>query len=149
MAEIYDRETADVHEHVSVIEDGGIEHRREVVENVAAARFDALAKLTQLVWLFFGILEALIALRVFLKLIAANPASPFADLVYKFTDLFLWPFFGLTSTPSAGGMVLEIPSVIAMFVYLVLAWVTVRLIWLLFYRTPTRTVSTYERDRLP
>ena len=46
-------------------------------------------------------------------------------------------------------MVLEIPSVIAMFVYLVLAWVIVRLLWLLFYRTPTRTVSTYERDRLP
>jgi hypothetical protein len=104
--------------------------------------------MTQLVWLVFGVLIALIALRVFLKLIAANPGSPFADLVYSFTDLFLWPFFGLTATPAAGGMVLEIPSIIAIFVYTLIAWVIVKLIWLFFYRTPTRSVTTYDRDRV-
>ncbi len=33
-------------------------------------------KATQLVWLFLGLLEALLALRFILKLIAANPDSP-------------------------------------------------------------------------
>lgn len=39
-------------------------------------------KATQLVWLFFGILEALIALRIGLKLIGANEASPIVGFIY-------------------------------------------------------------------
>jgi hypothetical protein len=147
MAEQWTRETDDRHEHVQVTYDGGVEHRHEIVEDYAAARYDALSKMSQVIWLLFGTLEALIALRIFLKLIAANPASPFAQLVYGITDLFLWPFFGLTVTPAAGGMVLEISSIIAMFVYAVLAWVLIRLLWLFFSRTPTRSVTVYDRDR--
>ena len=91
-------------------------------------------KATQLVWLLFGVLEALIALRIGLKLIAANPDSPIAALVYSFTSLFLAPFAGLTATPSAGGMVLEVSSVIAMLVYALIGWALERLIWVVFYR---------------
>ena len=78
-------------------------------------------KVTQLVWLFLCILEALIALRIGLKLIGANPDSLFAVLVYGFTSLFLFPFTGLTGTPTAGHMVLEISSMIAMVVYALIA----------------------------
>ena len=91
-------------------------------------------KLTQLVWLFFGILETLIAMRILLKLIAANPNSPIAALIYAFTDLFLFPFAGLTATPSAGGMVLELSSLFAMVIYALVAWAIERTIWVLFYR---------------
>ncbi len=92
-------------------------------------------KATQLVWLLFGILEALIALRIGLKLIGANPASPIAVFIYGFTSLFLFPFTGLTGTPTAGGiMVLEISSVIAMVVYALIAWALERIIWVIFYR---------------
>ena len=49
-------------------------------------------KATQLIWLLFGILEALIALRIGLKLIGANPDSPIVALIYGFTYLFLFPF---------------------------------------------------------
>jgi hypothetical protein len=91
-------------------------------------------KATQLVWLLFGILEAMIALRIGLKLIGANPASPIAVFIYGFTSLFLFPFSGLTGTPSAGGMVLEISSVIAMVVYALIAWAIERTIWVIFYR---------------
>lgn len=91
-------------------------------------------KATQLVWLLFGILEALIALRIGLKLIGANPASPIAVFIYGFTSLFLFPFTGLTGTPAAGGMVLEISSVIAMVVYALIAWALERIVWLIFYR---------------
>jgi hypothetical protein len=146
MAQQWHRETADRREHVEVTDQDGYERRREVVEDVGAARYEALVKVTQLIWLLFGVLLAAIALRIFLRLIAANPEAPFASLVYAVTDLFLWPFFGLTIVPSANGMALEIPSFIAMFVYAVVAWVVVRLIWLFFYRAPTRSVSVYERD---
>lgn len=100
-------------------------------------------KLTQLVWLLFGLLEALIALRVLLKLIGANPANTFATLVYNLSSLFLWPFFGLTGTPSANGLVLEVPSIIAMFVYAVVAWVIAWIVWLVLYR-PRETVVVQE-----
>lgn len=91
-------------------------------------------KATQLVWLLFGVLEALIALRIVLKLFGANAASPIAALLYGLTDLFLWPFAGLLGTPTAGGMVLELSSAIAMLVYALIAWALERLIWVLFYR---------------
>ncbi|MCX6034058.1 MAG: YggT family protein [Chloroflexi bacterium] len=104
-------------------------------------------KATQLVWLFLGILEALLALRFGLKLIGANPDSPIAVLIYGFTSLFLFPFTGLTATPTAGGMVLEIPTVIAMVVYALIGWALERLIWVIFYRPRgpvTQTTTTDE-----
>ena len=91
-------------------------------------------KATQLVWLFLGILEALLALRFGLKLIAANPDSPIAVFIYGLTSLFLFPFAGLTATPAAGGMVLEISTVIAMVVYALIGWAIERIIWVIFYR---------------
>jgi hypothetical protein len=100
-------------------------------------------KLTQLVWLLFGLLEALIALRVGLKLIGANPGNPFAALVYNLSAVFLWPFFGLTGTPAANGMVLEVPSIIAMFVYALVAWAIASLVWLILYR-PRESTTVQE-----
>jgi len=111
-----------------------------------------IARLTQLVWLLFGILEALIGLRVFLKLIAANPNNAFAALVYNASSLFVWPFYGLTRTPAAEGMVLDIPSIIAMFIYALVAWAIVRLIWIVLDRPANPTVSsqtTVVRETTP
>jgi hypothetical protein len=103
-------------------------------------------KATQLVWLFFGGLEVLIALRIALKLIAANPASPIAALIYTITDLFLFPFAGLTITPSFGGMVLELSSFFAMVIYALIAWAIERTIWVIFYR-PRGPVVEVTRTR--
>jgi hypothetical protein len=91
-------------------------------------------KATQLIWLLLGILEALIALRIGLRLIGANPASPIVVLIYGFTALFLFPFTGLVSSPAVGNMVLEISSMFAMLVYALVAWAVERLVWLIFYR---------------
>ena len=99
-------------------------------------------KATQLIWLGLGLLEGLLALRIFLKLIGANAANPFAGLLYSFTDVFLVPFVGLTGTPAAGGMVLEISSLIAMIVYALVAWVIERLVWVIFYRPRSAAVNT-------
>ena len=54
-------------------------------------------KATQLIWLLLGILEGLIALRIGLKLVGANPESPVVALIYGFTFLFLFPFEGLVA----------------------------------------------------
>jgi hypothetical protein len=103
-------------------------------------------KATQLIWLFLGILEGLLALRFVLKLIAANPTSPIAAAIYGFTSLFLWPFAGLTATPSAGGMVLELSTMIAMVVYGLIAWAVERIFWVIFYRPRGSVTQTTTSD---
>ena len=101
-------------------------------------------KAAQLIWLFLGILEALIALRIGLKLIGANPESPIVALIYGFTYLFLFPFEGMTATPSAGGMVLELSSFFAMGIYALIAWAVERIVWLIFYRPRGPVVAVTE-----
>ena len=104
-------------------------------------------KASQLVWLFLGILEALLALRFVLKLIAANPDSPISVFIYGFTSLFLWPFAGLTATPSAGGMVLEFSTLIAMLIYGLIGWAIERIIWVIFYRPRGPVTETTTTDQ--
>ena len=101
-------------------------------------------KATQLVWLLFGVLEALIALRIGLKLIGANPESPIVALIYGLTFLFLFPFEGLVASPTVGSMVLEISSMFAMLIYALIAWVVERTIWLIFYRPRGPVVAVTE-----
>jgi len=101
-------------------------------------------KVTQLIWLLFGILEALIALRIGLKLIGANPDSPIVALIYGFTYLFLFPFEGLVASPTSGIMVLELSSMFAMLVYGLIAWAAERTVWLIFYRPRGAVVAVTE-----
>ena len=91
-------------------------------------------KVTQFIWLLLGILEAAIALRVVFKMIAVNAANPFAALLYNVTHFFVAPFASLTGAPAVGGKVLEISSIIAMIVYLLIAWALERIVYVLFYR---------------
>jgi uncharacterized RDD family membrane protein YckC len=104
-------------------------------------------KASQLVWIFLGILEALLALRFVLKLIGANEASPFAVFVYGFTKLFLWPFAGLTGTPPVGAMVFEFTTLIAMVVYALIAWAIERIIFVIFYRPRGPVTQTTTTDQ--
>lgn len=101
-------------------------------------------KATQLIWLLFGILEAIIALRIGLRLIGANPDSPIVALIYGFTNLFLFPFAGLVGSPEAGGMVLELSSMFAMLVYGLIAWALERTVSLVFYRPRGPVVGVTE-----
>lgn len=111
----------------------------------------ATFKMTQLIWLFLGILEALIALRVLFKLIGVNAANSFATLLYNVTNLFVAPFASLVEAPAASGMVLEISSIIAMIVYLLIAWAAERIVYVLFYRPrgPVSVRQTIVADHTP
>lgn len=103
----------------------------------------ATFKATQMIWLLVGLLEAAIALRVVFKLIGVNASNSFATLLYSVTDLFVAPFASLTGAPAAGGMVLEISSIIAMIVYLLIGWAMERIVYVLFYR-PRGSVSVRQ-----
>jgi uncharacterized membrane protein len=133
-------------EEIRHIDEPGYQRHERVAVDYAAERRQGLYQVTSIIWLVFGVIAGLIGLRFLLRLIAANPASPFAAFIYRVTDLFLWPFSGLTVTPASGRMVLELPALIAIVVYLLLAWLLVRLVWILFDRPGARSVSRYERD---
>ena len=95
---------------------------------------ESLRRLTSLIQLGFGVLNGLIGLRFLLKLMAANPANPFASLVYFVTSPFLWMFQSLTHTPSFEGIEIEFFSLIAIIVYALIGWIIVQLMWILFSR---------------
>jgi hypothetical protein len=101
-------------------------------------------KITQLIWLLLGILEALIALRIGLKLIGANPESPIVALIYGLTFLFLFPFEGMVATPATGNIVLELSSLFAMLIYALIGWALERTVWVLFYRPRGPVVGTTQ-----
>jgi YggT family protein len=143
-----EREPVDRQEDVRVVEEPGFEQRERVVRDYGAERRLYLGRIAQFIWLVGGILIALLGMRFLLRLMGASPEAGFANFVYLVTEPFMWPFFGLTGTPGANGMVLEFPTLVAMLVYLFITWVVVKVMWLVF-DSPTdarRTVSTIERD---
>ena len=84
-------------------------------------------------------LETLFAIRVILKLVAANGAAGFAEFITNVTTPFLAPFAGLmNNAATSNGSVLEVTTLIAMLVYALLAWGIVRLIWIVFERRVVR-----------
>jgi hypothetical protein len=139
---------AGVEQHERVVTDSsGLAHSERSVRDVGAEHQLIILRISQVVWLCVGIVEVFIGLRVLLKLIGANPANDFANFVYNFAGVFLSPFFGLVGSPSSGGVVLEVPSLIAMLVYGLVGWGIVSVILPLFDRPTTRSTSTYDRYR--
>lgn len=137
----------DREERVEVIRTPNEYQQRQVVRNTAAERRLTLVRVNQVIWLLFGFLEALIAIRIVLRMIGANPGAFFTQVVYGTTDVFLWPFAGITANPGVSAYTLELTSIIAMIVYALIAWGLTRLIWVLFYHPDTTSVTTYREDR--
>src|SRR5207253_1668766 len=95
---------------------------------------------SRLVYLIFGIIEVLIAARVILKLFGANPSAGFTSIINGITAPFVALFEGVFPTPQARGSILEISALLAIAVYALLAWGSVRVIQILAERGhPTAT----------
>jgi YggT family protein len=147
MAKAWNDERSERHERARVYSDEGLERRERVVRHESESGREIARKLNQIIWLIFGSIMGVIAIRFVLSLMAANQANPFASFIYNVSDIFLWPFFGLTAEPGANGMVLELPALIAILVYALLAWFLTRLVRVLFDRPRGEYVETYEEDR--
>ena len=102
-------------------------------------------KATYLIWLALIMLEGLIALRISLKMIGANANSGFAIVIYNLSNLFLFPFTGLTASYTSGAIVLEVSSFIAMAFYALIFWGIERVVWVVFYRPREAPVTIMQR----
>ncbi len=111
----------------------------------------ATFKVTQVIWLLLGLLEAVLALRFVFKLIGVNAGNAFATLLNNVTNLFVAPFASLTGAPAAGGMVIEFSTLIAMVVYLLIAWALAKIVYVAFYRPrgPVSTRQTVIAEHVP
>ncbi len=134
-------------ESVVIEKQGKNEHQERIVQDVGAEKRMLNYRITRFIYLVFAILESLFGLRLLFKIIGANPNNLFAHTLYRFTDLFLSPFAGLISNPASGKIILEVTTIVAMLIYLLAGWVLIQLVWLIFYRARTRTVTTVDRQQ--
>src|SRR5215212_6048418 len=126
------------------------------VDEVHATAYDPFAnrrrssyKLVQAIWLLFGIVEGLLAIRFILRLLGANEAAGFARFIYGATGPFVAPFNNLFANPGGSGTVLEFNTIVAIVVYMLVAWLIAKVVWLLAgeNRSATRAVTTATRAR--
>ncbi len=111
-----------------------------MVDHVEARRSTA-DWLSGLISLIIGVIAILIAIRIVLKLLAANTASGFTQFIYNVTGPLVAPFQNIFGTPAAGnGAVFEISSVLAIAIYLLIGWLLIKLVQLIIDR-PSKGVS--------
>ncbi len=93
-----------------------------------------------LVSLVFGLVEFIIALRILLKLLGANPSTPFVNWVNEVSNSLIYPFQGIFPSPVlTGGFVLEMSSVIALLVYAIIAYIITEAISFISFHSSTYT----------
>jgi uncharacterized protein YggT (Ycf19 family) len=70
----------------------------------------------------FGLLEALLGLRILLMAFGADPQAGFSSAIFGVTDPFLIFFRHIFPTISTGVGILDLSSVLALIVYAILSW---------------------------
>lgn len=93
---------------------------------------------TQIVWYILGLVEILLAFRFVLKLLAANGGAGFTSFIYDVTYIFAAPFLAVFHVTKVSGSIIEYTTLLAMFVYWVVAMGIIRLFLM------GKTVSTPE-----
>ena len=132
-----------------VTQQPGYASTQQITRDVAAERRLMFFQIMRIVWAALGLLEILLGLRFFLKLIAANADSGFASLIYSLSGVFTAPFAGIVTTPVSGATVLEVTTLIAMMVYVLFVWIVVKVIGIVADRPSARSSSQSVQVQMP
>lgn len=89
---------------------------------------DVVARIRQLIGLAFLIIEAIIALRILLKVMGANPDAGFSSFVYKLSSPFVAPFHPVFADANVNGHPFELGSLFGIVIYSVLGYLVARLV---------------------
>lgn len=76
---------------------------------------------TQIVWYMLSIIEVLLVFRIVLKILDANSAAWFTSFIYTITNPLASPFLRVFSITQIQGSIIEWTTLLAMFVYWVIA----------------------------
>jgi uncharacterized membrane protein len=113
-----------------------------------ASRRAMSVKLTQAIYLIFGLIEALLLIRFVLKALAANAEAGFAQFIYGMTGPLVAPFLGLFDTPqAASGATLELHTLIALVIYALVAWLLAKGAGLVFGEGRSASVARTDTER--
>lgn len=96
----------------------------------------AIFRSYQIIWYIVGVIEVLLAFRLMLKLLGASTLSAFTNFIYAISNPFALPFAGILGTTASSDLVLEWSTLIAMAVYVILAYAGVELLRLVKPTTP-------------
>ena len=141
--------SVDRREQTVTTQEPGYASTEQVTCDVAAERRQGTNQINQIMYTILGILEIGLGLRLVLKVIAANASSGFADFIYGITAPFIAPFAGLVGTPTSGGTILEITTLIAMAVYALLFWIILQVLAIATARPSARSVSRTTNEQTP
>jgi hypothetical protein len=86
----------------------------------------AMSVVSRIIWLAAGVITLLLAFRFILAALAANPANGFVNFIYTVSHPFAAPFFGMfhyNDVYARGGSHIEIYTLVAIAVYLAIAWI--------------------------
>jgi len=83
---------------------------------------------TQVVWYLLYLIEVLLAFRFLLKLTEANAGAGFTRFIYDYSRPLVAPFLNVFGITSSDGTIFEWPTLLAMFVYWVIAYAIIKLI---------------------
>ena len=119
-----------------------VDQTEAVAYDPYAGRRASSFKLVQAIYLVFGVIVGLIAIRFVLRALGASSDAGFAQFIYGITAPLIAPFTGLFGNPQAGGSVLELHSMVAFVVYVLLAWLLAKLAWLLVGETRSAVKTT-------
>jgi uncharacterized protein YggT (Ycf19 family) len=96
------------------------------------------ARASQVVDYLFGVLYALLGIRLVLELVGARAGNGFVQLISAVTEPFYSLFRGIVSSPTAeGGFTLAVPIIIAIIVYALLHAAISGLLRMLVHRKVT------------
>jgi uncharacterized protein YggT (Ycf19 family) len=124
-------------------------HTHEPVSNVNApvntagdpvvVEASPLAPIRRAIWLLFGIVITLIAIRILFLLLGANEGNVIVDAVYAITEPFVAPFRGIFSfehVRPVGASVFDVAALVA-----IVGWTLVAAVISAILRIPDRTAA--------
>jgi uncharacterized protein YggT (Ycf19 family) len=108
-------------------------------ERPVAVAASPLAPIRRVIWLLFGVLIALIAIRFVFLALGANEGNVIVDAVYAITEPFVAPFRGIFNFDEVrpiGESVIDVAALIA-----IVGWTLVAAVISAILRIPDRTAA--------
>jgi len=117
------------------------EHVDAVTVDPVTSRSARIWKFQEAIYVLFGVIEGLIAIRFLLRAFGANSDAPFSSAIYAITAPFIAPFVGVFGPVQFSGSVFEPHSILAIVMYALLAWLLAKLVWLAMASTRAEVAS--------
>lgn len=126
-----------------------VQRHEEVFEDTYLRRTNVLNRVANIIYFLVGALSILLLMRFVFRIIGSDPSNGLVNFVYNLSAPFVAPFAGIAGDPAiTRGSVFEFTTLIAIALYVLLAWGIVSLLNVLFEpNQSSRQTSVTTRRR--